>query len=91
MDELSPEVESFEQGVAFVTWCLEPGRRWHIRATRATIRSAMARRGTAASPYSLPWERQRAGLCRPTHIASFSATWARLALKMLAEHVATVR
>jgi len=84
-NELPLEVESFEQGVAYVAWCLDNAAGGTFEAASAPAWLTEGRRHR----HLLPWERQAAAYeARPR--CSVRRDWARIAIKALAEQLATV-
>jgi hypothetical protein len=84
--EMPPEVESIEQGKAWVAWCLDNnvgGRKFEPVAAPAWL--AEGRQHL----HLLPWERRSAAYAARPH-CDVQRDWARVALKALGEQLSTV-
>jgi hypothetical protein len=84
--EMPPEVESAEQGMAWVAWCLDNGdtrRRFEPKIAPAWL--AEGRRHF----YLLPWKRTMAAYHARPH-CSVERDWVRVAFKALEEQLKTV-
>jgi hypothetical protein len=81
--ELALQVESREQGLAFVAWCLDNSAGGRFQLTIEPPWLAEGRRNR----HLLPWERKRANYLARPH-CYVHRDWARVALKKLAAQVA---
>jgi hypothetical protein len=80
--ELALQVESREQGLAFVAWCLDNSAGGRFQLTIEPPWLAEGRRYR----HLLPWERKRAAYLARPH-CYVQRDWARVALKKLAAQV----
>jgi hypothetical protein len=81
--ELPVVLESREQGIAWVTWCLDSHAHGQFQPTIPTPWLAEGR----LNRHLLPWERERAACAARPHCATERA-WARLALRTLSQLLA---
>lgn len=80
--EMPRSVESFEQGVAWITWCLDEHSHGQFQPTVPVGWLIMGRQFR----HLLPWERQMAAYeARP--VCLVDREWARVALRKLAEEI----
>jgi hypothetical protein len=83
--EMPHKVESVEQGKAWVTWCLDNSAGGKFKPATAPAWLAEGRQYF----HLLPWKRMTAAYDARPHCA-VDRDWARLALKSLGQHLATV-
>jgi hypothetical protein len=83
--ELPPEVESAEQGIAWVAWCLDNAAGGRFEPAAAPAWLAEGRQHL----HLLPWERESAAYAARPHCV-VQRDWARVALKALGEQLTTV-
>lgn len=83
--EMPPEVESVEQGKAWVTWCLDKAARGEFKPKNAPPWLAEGRQYF----HLLPWKRRMAAYDARPHCA-VDREWARIGLRTLGQHLASV-
>lgn len=84
--EMPREVESWEQGVAWITWCLDN------HATGGLFEPVLPMKWLTEgrlNRYLLPWEKERAAYAARPH-CQVQRDWAKLALRKLSELVVTL-